>query len=97
VNIPEGGFAGGLAGILSLVALGSKGLGRQTNNRAGSLGGLSGTSLADLLNDTLLVHATVDLSPVNLARILLVKELGLRLAIEQVERLQNSAKQVHNQ
>lgn len=68
-----------LAGLSSLVALGGDGGEVGTDDTTLMLHGLARALLGDLLCDTLLVHATVELCPGDLAGVLALEEEGLIL------------------
>ena len=61
------------------------------------LDGAASALLGNLLGDALLVHATVDDSPVNLARVQALKEVGLALAVDETEALREGKGQQGHQ
>ncbi len=71
----------------NLSALGLDGLKRGADDSALNALGLSGLLLGSLLLSTLLMQATVDLSPGNLSGIALHKERSLSLAGDEDESL----------
>jgi len=54
----------------------------------------AGALLGNFLSDTLLVHATVDNSPVDLARVQTLLEVGFALTVEETERLYGEGKRL---
>jgi hypothetical protein len=58
------------------------------------LDGAAGALLGNLLGDALLVHATVDDSPVNLARVQALQEVRLALAVDEAEALRSRDRSV---
>jgi hypothetical protein len=70
-----------------LGTLGTDGIPGSTDNSTFVLDSAAGALLGNFLSDTLLVHATVDNSPVDLARVQTLLEVGFALTVEETERL----------
>lgn len=81
----ESGVTLSLTNLGLLVTLGQDGREIGTDDTTLSLDGLAGTLLGDFLSDTLLVDATVDGGPGDLARVLALKEEGLLLGGDEAE------------
>jgi hypothetical protein len=58
------------------------------------LDGATSALLGNLLSDALLVHTTVDDSPVNLARVQALQEVRLALAVDEAEALRSRDRSV---
>jgi hypothetical protein len=76
LRLGDGGLTGSCAVRGGLVAAGGNGGEIGTNDTTLVLHGTAGTLLGDLLRDALLVHATVDLRPGDLTRVLALEEEG---------------------
>jgi hypothetical protein len=70
-----------------LCTLGTDGVPGSTDDSAVVLDSTTRALLGNLLRNALLVHATVDNSPVDLARVQTLQEIGLALAVNETERL----------
>lgn len=81
------GITGSLADSGRLLALGDDLIPAGTNDSTLELGGLAGALLGDLLGGTLLVEATVEDGPAELAGVLLAEEVSLALTVQETERL----------
>lgn len=80
---------GSLADGSGLLALGNDLLPSGTNDGALNLDGLASALLGDLFGGSLLVEATEEDGPVELARVLLLEEVRLAFAVQQAEALQD--------
>lgn len=76
-----------LADGRGLLALGNDLLPSGTNDGALNLDGLASALLGDLFGGSLLVEATEEDGPVELARVLLLEEVRLAFAVQQAEAL----------
>lgn len=85
--IAESGGTGSSTDLGLLVALGTDGLPGGTDDSTLVLDGAAVTLLGNLLGDTLLVHATEENGPGDLAGVLALKEKGLGLTVDETERL----------
>lgn len=81
-----------LADGSGLLALSDDLLPSGTNDGALDLDGLAGALLGDLFGGSLLVEATEEDGPVELARVLLLEEVRLAFAVQQAEALQDRAR-----
>lgn len=83
-----GGLTSSSAGSRGLLTLGTDSVPGQTGNSTFVLDGATTALLGDFFGDALLVEATVDLGPADLARVQALQEQGLGLAVNEAEGLQ---------
>lgn len=83
-----GGLTSSSAGGRGLLTLGTDSVPGQTGNSTFVLDGATTALLGDFFGDALLVEATVDLGPADLARVQALQEQGLGLAVNEAEGLQ---------
>jgi hypothetical protein len=87
LGLGNSGLASSSTDFRLLGALGTDGIPGSTNNSTLVLDSAASALLGNLFSDALLVHATVDDSPVDLARVQALKEVGLALAVDETEGL----------
>lgn len=83
-----GGLTSSSAGSRGLLTLGTDCVPGETGNSTFVLDGATTALLGDFFGDALLVEATVDLGPADLARVQALQEQGLGLAVNEAEGLQ---------